>query len=213
MKTPIFYGYARVSTITQSLKNQRHEIFEYAHRNNMLIDYIFEVEISSTKNKKQRLIDCVLNKLNQGDVLIVTKLDRLGRSTIEVLQIIEEIKNKGIILHIIKDGLVIDGNISNSINDMMLTLLSGFAQMERDFISERTKSALAQRKAQGVKLGRKKGTVVKSIYDEHVEKIKDLLNKKVTISNISKIIGIGSRQSLNNYIKSRIISKYVKSNN
>jgi DNA invertase Pin-like site-specific DNA recombinase len=84
--------------------------------------------------------------------------------------------------------------------------------MERDFISERTKSALAQRKAQGIKLGRKKGTVVKSIYDEHIEKIKDLLNKKVTISNISKIIGIGSRQSLNNYVKSRIISKYVKSN-
>ncbi|MGJ0299902.1 recombinase family protein [Aliarcobacter cryaerophilus] len=212
MKNPIFYGYARVSTTTQSLKNQRHEIFEYAHRNNMLIDYIFEVEISSTKNKKLRLIDGVLNKLNQGDILIVTKLDRLGRSTIEVLQIIEEIKNKGIILHIIKDGLIIDGNISNSINDMMLTLLSGFAQMERDFISERTKSALAQRKAQGIKLGRKKGTVVKSIYDEHIEKIKDLLNKKVTISNISKIIGIGSRQSLNNYVKSRIISKYVKSN-
>ena len=203
MKTPIFYGYARVSTITQSLKNQRHEIFEYAHRNNMLIDYIFEVEISSTKNKKQRLIDCVLNKLNQGDVLIVTKLDRLGRSTIEVLQIIEEIKNKGIILHIIKDGLVIDGNISYSINDMMLTLLSGFAQMERDFISERTKSALAQRKAHGIKLGRKKGAIVKSKYDEHLDRIKVLLSKNVSVSSISKIISIGTRQSLSNYIQSR----------
>ena len=203
MKTPIFYGYARVSTITQSLKNQRHEIFEYAHRNNMLIDYIFEVEFSSTKNKKQRLIDCVLNKLNQGDVLIVTKLDRLGRSTIEVLQIIEEIKNKGIILHIIKDGLVIDGNISNSINDMMLTLLSGFAQMERDFISERTKSALAQRKAHGIKLGRKKGAIVKSKYDEHLDRIKVLLSKNVSVSSISKIISIGTRQSLSNYIQSR----------
>ena len=203
MKTPIFYGYARVSTITQSLKNQRHEIFEYAHRNNMLIDYIFEVEISSTKNKKQRLIDCVLNKLNQGDVLIVTKLDRLGRSTIEVLQIIEEIKNKGIILHIIKDGLVIDGNISNSINDMMLTLLSGFAQMERDFISERTKSALAQRKAHGIKNRRKKGAIVKSKYDEHLDRIKVLLSKNVSVSSISKIISIGTRQSLSNYIQSR----------
>ena len=155
----------------------------------------------STKNKKQRLIDGVLNKLNQGDVLIVTKLDRLGRSTIEVLQIIEEIKNKGIILHIIKDGLVIDGNISNSINDMMLTLLSGFAQMERNFISERTKSALAQKKVQGIKLGRKKGAIVKSIYDEHFNTIKSLLNKNVSVSSISKIIGIGTRQSLNNYIK------------
>lgn len=204
MRTPLFYGYARVSTSLQSLQNQRHEIFEYAHKNNILIDKIVEIEISSTKNKKERLIDETLSKLTRGDVLIVTKLDRLGRSTIEVLQIIEDIKSKGIILHIIKDSLIIDGCVSNSINDMLLTLLSGFAQMERDFISERTKSALAQRKSQGIKLGRKKGTIVKSIYDEHFEKIKTLIDKKVTVSNISKIIGIGTRQSLTNYIKSRI---------
>ena len=201
MKTPIFYGYARVSTITQSLKNQRHEIFEYAHKNNILIDKIVEVEISSNKNKNERLIDETLNKLTKGDLLIVTKLDRLGRSTIEVLQIIEDIKSKGIILHIIKDRLIIDGSVSNSVNDMLLTLLSGFAQMERDFISERTKSALAQRKSQGIKLGRKKGAIVKSIYDEHLYTIKELLDKKVTISNISKIIGVGTRQSLNNFVK------------
>ncbi|MFX4265925.1 recombinase family protein [Aliarcobacter butzleri] len=203
MKTPLFYGYARVSTSFQSLKNQRHEIFEYAHKNNILIDKIVEVEISTTKNKKERLIDETLSKLTRGDVLIVTKLDRLGRSTVEVLQIIEDIKSKGIILHIIKDGLIIDCNISNPINDMLLTLLSGFAQMEKNFISERTKSALAQRKAQGIKLGRKKGAIVKSIYDKHFDTIKDLLNKQVTVSNISKIIGFGTRQSLGCYIKSR----------
>ena len=201
MKIPLFYGYARVSTSLQSLKNQRHEIFEYAHRNNMLIDKIIEVEISSTKNKKARLIDETLSKLTRGDVLIVSKLDRLGRSTVEVLQIIEDIKLKGIILHIIQDGLLIDCNISNPINDMLLALLSGFAQMKRNFISERTKSALAQRKAQGIKLGRKKGALVKSIYDEHLNTIKELLNKKVTISNISKIIGVGTRQSLSTFIK------------
>lgn len=201
MKMPLFYGYARVSTSFQSLKNQRHEIFEYAHKNNILIDKIVEIEISSTKNKKERLIDETLSKLTRGDVLIVTKLDRLGRSTVEVLQIIEDIKLKGIILHIIQDGLIIDCNISNPINDMLLALLSGFAQMERNFISERTKSALAQRKAQGVKLGRRKGAIVKSIYDEYLHTIKELLDKKVTISNISKIIGVGTRQSLNNFVK------------
>ncbi len=201
MKMPLFYGYARVSTSFQSLKNQRHEIFEYAHKNNILIDKIVEIEISSTKNKKERLIDETLSNLTRGDVLIVTKLDRLGRSTVEVLQIIEDIKAKGIILHIIQDGLIIDCNISNPINDMLLALLSGFGQMERNFISERTKSALAQRKAQGIKLGRKKGAIVKSIYDEHLYTIKELLDKKVTISNISKIIGIGTRQSLNNFVK------------
>ena len=204
MKMPLFYGYARVSTSFQSLKNQRHEIFEYAHKNNILIDKIVEIEISSTKNKKERLIDETLSKLTRGDVLIVTKLDRLGRSTVEVLQIIEDIKAKGIILHIIQDGLIIDCNISNPINDMLLALLSGFGQMERNFISERTKSALAQRKAQGIKLGRKKGAIVKSIYDEHLYTIKELLDKKVTISNISKIIGIGTRQSLNTYVKNKI---------
>ncbi len=201
MKMPLFYGYARVSTSFQSLKNQRHEIFEYAHKNNILIDKIVEIEISSTKNKKERLIDETLSNLTRGDVLIVTKLDRLGRSTVEVLQIIEDIKAKGIILHIIQDGLIIDCNISNPINDMLLALLSGFGQMERNFISERTKSALAQRKAQGIKLGRKKGAIVKSIYDEHLYTIKELLDKKVTISNISKIISVGTRQSLNTFIK------------
>jgi len=168
-----------------------------------LLDKIIEVEMSSSKNKKERQIEDTLNQLSKGDVLIVTKLDRLGRSTIEVLQIIEDIKNKGIILHVVRDGLIVDGNVSSAVNDMMLTLLTGFAQMERNFISERTKSALAQRKAQGVKLGRKKGTIVKSKYDEKLDTIKELLNKNVSISSISKIIGIGTRQSLNNFIISR----------
>jgi DNA invertase Pin-like site-specific DNA recombinase len=200
---PLFYGYTRVSTPSQSTKNQRNEIFEYAHTQNILLDKIIEVEMSSSKNKKERQIEDTLNQLSKGDVLIVTKLDRLGRSTIEVLQIIEDIKNKGIILHVVRDGLIVDGNVSSAVNDMMLTLLTGFAQMERNFISERTKSALAQRKAQGVKLGRKKGTIVKSKYDEKLDTIKELLNKNVSISSISKIIGIGTRQSLNNFIISR----------
>lgn len=200
---PLFYGYARVSTSIQSLKNQRSEILEYAHQNNFLITEIVEIDISTSKNKKERLIDETLMKLEKGDTLIVTKLDRLGRSTIEVLQIIEEIKTKGIILHIVQDKLIVNGNMSNPINDMMLTLLSGFSQMEKNFISERTKSALAYRKSQGIKLGRKKGAIVKSKYDDYFDTINELLSKKVTISNIGKIIGIGTRQSLNNYIKSR----------
>jgi len=201
----LFYGYARVSTATQSIKNQRNEILEYAHKLDILLDRIIEVEKSSNKNKKERLIDSTLSKLNSGDTLILTKLDRLGRSTIEVLQIIEEIKHKGIILHIINDGIIVDGNNSSAINQMMLTMLTGFAQMERNFISERTKSALAQRKAMGIKLGRKKGSIVKSKYDKHLDLIKELKKKDVSISSISKIIGVGTRQSLSNFIKKKKI--------
>lgn len=195
------YGYCRVSTGVQTTENQRKEILDYAHTQKMAIDKIVEIEVSSTKNKKERLIDDTLEQLGRGDILIVTKLDRLGRSTIEVLQIIEDIKNKGIQLRIIKDGIVVDGNDTSPINQMIITLLTGFAQMERSFISERTKSALAQRKASGVKLGRQKGAIVKSKYDEHLGMIQELVSKDVSIASISKIIGVGTRQSLTTYIK------------
>lgn len=202
------YGYCRVSTGVQTTENQRKEILDYAHTKKMAIDRIVEIEVSSTKDKKERLIDETLEQLGSNDILIVTKLDRLGRSTIEVLQIIEDIKNKGIQLHIIKDGIIVDGSDTSPINQMIITLLTGFAQMERSFISERTKSALAQRKASGVKLGRQKGAIVKSKYDEHLAMIQELISKDVSISSISKIIGVGTRQSLTTYIK---IKKIVKS--
>lgn len=193
-------GYARVSTGVQTTENQRKEILDYAYRNNFKIDEIVEIEISSVKDKKIRLVDETLAKLNADDILIVTKLDRLGRSTIEVLQIIEDFKSKGIKLHIIKDGILVDSANSNPINQMMLTLLSGFAQMERSFISERTKSALEARKAQGVKLGRPSGAVVKSKFDAHKEKIIELLGYEVPIAKIVKHINVGTRQSLTEYI-------------
>jgi len=200
-------GYCRVSTGVQTTQNQRREILDYVHSKNQKLDELIEVTISSKRNTKDREIDETLSKLEKGDTLIVTKLDRLGRSTIEVLKIIEELKEKGIILQIIKDSIVVDANNSNPINTMMLTLLSGFAQMERDFISERTKSALAQRKAQGIKLGRKKGQIVKSKFDEHKEKIEELLSYGVPISKIVTQIGVGTRQSLTTYISKRGLNK------
>ncbi|WP_415406967.1 recombinase family protein [Sulfurovum sp. CS9] len=164
---------------------------------------IIETTISSKKSTKERGIDAVLERLSSGDSLIVTKLDRIGRSTIEVLQIIQDIKDKGITLYIIKDSLIVNPNDTNPITQMFLTLLSGFAQMERSFISERTKSALQARKDKGIKLGRQKGQVVSSKYDIHKEKIQELYDLGVPISKIIDYIGTGTRQSLNNYIKTR----------
>jgi DNA invertase Pin-like site-specific DNA recombinase len=75
---------------------------------------------------------------------------------------------------------------------MMLTMLSAFAQLERSFISERTKAGLAARKAQGIKLGRKKGQQVKSIYDEHREKIEELFTLGLSLKKIVQYINVGS---------------------
>lgn len=200
-------GYCRVSIEKkQTTENQKLLILDYAHSNKLTVDDIVEVSISSRKDKKSRLIDETLAKLQEHDTLLVYSLDRIGRSTIETLTIIEEIKNKGIKLVLIKDNIIIDPNNSNPMNEMMLTMLSGFAQLERSFVSERTKLGLARVKANGTQLGRKKGQQVKSIFDEHKSKISELKSLGVTNKRIHDYIQVGTAQSLGKYIKSRKIA-------
>jgi DNA invertase Pin-like site-specific DNA recombinase len=200
-------GYTRVSTEQQTNNNQKLNILEYAQRNNYKLDNIIEVKVSSRKTKDKREIDTTIEQLKKNDILLVYSLDRIGRSTIETLQIIEDIKNKGIVLVITKDNLVIDPNNTNPMNEMLLTMLSGFAQMERSFISERTKAGLEARKKQGIKLGRKKGSIGKSIFDEHRDKITELYQLGVMNTRIVEYIGVGTKASLGNYIKTREIQR------
>lgn len=200
-------GYCRVSIEKkQTTENQKLLILDYCHNQKLTVDEIVEVAVSSRKDKKFRLIDETIAKLQDGDTLLVYSLDRIGRSTIETLSIIEEIKNKGIKLILIKDNIIIDRNNSNPINEMMLTMLSGFAQLERSYISERTKLGLARVRANGTKLGRRPGVQVKSIYDIHKDKIVELKTLGVTNKRIHDYINIGTVQSLGKYIISRKIA-------
>lgn len=204
----MIYGYTRVSSDRQTTDNQKLAILEYAQANKLTLDKIVETVVSSKKNRTDREIDTVIAELSENDTLIVYSLDRLGRSTLETLQIIDDIKNKGIILVIIKDRIIIDKNNTNPMNEMLLTLLSAFAQLERSFISERTKLGLQARKDTGIKLGRKHGQQVKSMFDEHKDKIKELVQLGVTNKKIHSFIGnVGTVQSLGNYIKSRELNK------
>lgn len=204
----MIYGYTRVSTDKQTTDNQKHSILEYAHTNKLIVDKIVETTVSSKQNRELREIDSVIAELSENDTLIVFSLDRLGRSTLETLQIIEDIKNKGIKLIMIKDSIIIDKNNTSPMNMMLLTLLSAFAELERNFISERTKLGLNARKEQGIKLGRKHGQQVKSIFDEHKDKIKELVQLGVTNKKIHSFIGnVGTVQSLGNYIKTRELNK------
>ena len=200
-------GYCRVSIEKkQTTENQKLLILDYCHNQKLTVDEIVEVSVSSRKDKKFRLIDETIAKLGDGDTLLVYALDRIGRSTIETLSIIEEIKNKGIKLVLIKDNIIIDKNNSNPMNEMMLTMLSGFAQLERSYISERTKLGLARVRANGTQLGRRKGQQVKSIFDEHKEKIVELKELGVTNKRIHDYIEVGTVQSLGKYILSRKIA-------
>ena len=166
-------AYLRASTNKQDLSHQKLEILEFARSKQFDISNFIEVTISSRKTSKQRRIDELLELLHEADTLIVTELSRLGRSTAEVITLVNALIERDIRLIVIKQNLDMSKHDMNS--KIMITLFSLFAELERDMISLRTKEALSAKKAQGLTLGKPKGTIQKSKFDKDIEKIKELL--------------------------------------
>jgi DNA invertase Pin-like site-specific DNA recombinase len=204
-------AYLRTSTDKQDLDNQRLEILEYARRNDFRINDFIEISISSRKNRHLRRIDELLQKLYVGDTLIVTELSRLGRSTGEVISLIDDLMANDITVIIIKQNLILDKHQDGMQSITMVTMLSLFAQMERTMISRRTKEALAVKKSQGVILGKPKGTIQTSQFDKDRERIVDLLNLGISIRKIAlRHLQYGDPSSLHYYIKTRNLRDDVK---
>jgi DNA invertase Pin-like site-specific DNA recombinase len=197
-------AYLRTSTDKQSLNNQRLEILEYARCNDLHIDDFIQISISSRKNRRARRIEELLEILNPGDTLIVTELSRLGRSTGEVITLIDELVDNDMTIFIVKQNLKIDKQQDDIQSIAMITMLSLFAQMERTMISRRTKEALAAKKAQGVVLGKPKGTIQNSQFDKDRERIIELLNFGVSIRKIAlEHLKYGDPSSLHYYVQTR----------
>ncbi len=197
-------AYTRASTGTQDVKNQRHEILEYGHREGLPVDEFIEVTISSRQNSRKRRIEELQEKLDRGDLLIVTELSRLGRSTGEVILLINQLVADGVNITVIKQNLRLGEGLEDMTAKVMVTLLALFAEIERDFISQRTKEALAAKKAQGVTLGKPKGTIQSSMYDKDKDRIQELLSLGVPQSRIVEThLGYGTTKSLSYYIRTR----------
>ena len=127
----------------------------------------------------------MFSTLRKGDVVVVSELSRLGRSTLQILEIMKEAKEKGIAVHAVKGAWTLNGSMESKI---VLTMLAMIAEIERDLISERTKEGLRARKAAGVTLGRPKGPG-KSKLDQHRDEIFALLNNGSTKTFIAKKYG------------------------
>ena len=194
-------SYIRVSTNTQDVKNQRYEILEYARTHDLTIDRFIEIEISSRKDRKQRRIDEILQELSPGDTLVVSELSRLGRSTGEVIELVNELVRKKVRFVAIKQNLSIS-NGHDMTSKIIVTLFGLMAELERDLISMRTREALAALKAQGKVLGRPKGSLGKSKLDGREDEISRLLRSKVSKAAIARITGV-SWLTLDRFIKSR----------
>lgn len=159
--------YLRVSTEDQNLENQEIPLVEYCKRMNY--DYkIFREKESTRKTRpiQWALYNSLLKK--EFDVLVVYKFDRWARSTKELIEHIEHLLEKGIIIFSYSDNV----DLNTSMGRAMFTIISAFAQLERDIISERTKAGLRAAVAKGKKLGRprKKRGYVKQGEDSHSNK-------------------------------------------
>jgi DNA invertase Pin-like site-specific DNA recombinase len=194
-------AYLRTSTDKQDLNNQKLEILEWARNKDLKIDGFVEISISSRKTKKQRRIEEVLELLADSDTLIVTELSRLGRSTAEVIELVNELVARNIRVIILKQNLDISQHDMSS--KIVVTLFSLFAELERDLISLRTKEALAAKKQQGKTLGKPKGTIQKSKFDADLDHIKALLKLGLSVRKIATLLGYNNHLALNTYINKR----------
>ncbi|MBY0461829.1 MAG: recombinase family protein [Alphaproteobacteria bacterium] len=194
-------AYLRASTDKQDLNHQKLELLEYARKKSLSIDEFIEITISSRRTSKQRRIDELLERLDEDDTLMVTELSRLGRSTSEVLTLVNSLALRNVRVIILKQNL--DVSKHDMTSKANLTLFSLFAELERDFISLRTKEALASKKRQGQVLGKPKGTIQKSKFDNNVDKIKELLGYGLSMRKIAKVLGYTNHIALNTYVNKR----------
>ena len=179
-------SYIRVSTNKQDLESQELEILKYCSDNKIFIDKTLKVEISTRKSQEARKIKELKNLLQDGDLLITTELSRLGRSMVEVINLVLELTNKGVQILFLRQKELsnFDGGV---LSKLILAIYAYLAESEREFISLRTKAGLEKAKAKGKKLGRRFGTQ-NSSFDKDIDKIKMLLEQGLTIRSIWKLL-------------------------
>lgn len=190
-------GYIRVSSNKQTLEHQRFEIENFAKREGIKIDEWIEEKISSRKALDKRKLGELLNELKENDILITCEISRLGRSLLEVMKILETCLNKNCQVWTLKENY----RLGNDIQSKVLAFAFGLAaEIERQLISERTKSSLANIKASGKKLGRPFNAETKKLkLAKNQKQIQKLLAQGISKTKIAKIFNV-ERATLRRYM-------------
>lgn len=189
------YGYIRVSTDRQTVENQRFEILQFCKKNSLKIDSWIEETISGTLTPEKRELGNLLSHIKKDDLIICSELSRLGRTLFMIMSILNLLMEKGARIWTIKDNY----RLGDDIQSKVLAFAFGLsAEIERNLISQRTKEALALKKAQNIKLGRPKGRKNNIHLLDGLEfHVKKMHNCGISINKISKILGV-SRNTVRN---------------
>ena len=196
------YGYIRVSSDKQTVENQRFEISRFCEREGMKIDDWIEETISGTKSYDKRRLGWLLRKTKKNDIIVCSELSRLGRNLFMIMEILNICMTKECRVWTIKDNY----RLGDDIQSKVLAFAFGLsAEIERNLISQRTKEALARRRAEGVVLGRPKGK--KTAPEKHklfgkVVLIGELLRSGVSQRKIAKICKV-DRSTLTRFMREK----------
>ncbi len=195
----MIYGYIRVSSDKQTVENQRFEINNFCEKNEMKIDGWIEETISGTKAYNKRQLGILLKRVTKDDLIICAELSRLGRNLFMIMEILNICMTKECRVWTIKDNY----RLGEDIQSKVLAFAFGLsAEIERNLISQRTKEALARKRAEGVILGRPKGKKTdETKYKLYKKKnlIIELLNAGISHRKIAKICKV-DRNTLHRFI-------------
>ena len=199
-KKVMIYGYIRVSSDKQTVENQRFEINNFCKKEKLTINGWIEETISGTKSYNKRELGKLLKSVQKGDLIICAELSRLGRNLFMIMEILNICMTKECRVWTIKDNY----RLGDDIQSKVLAFAFGLsAEIERNLISQRTKEALARKKAEGIVLGRPKGRKsAPEKYKLHGKKslIEELLKAKISKRQIAQICK-ADRNTLDRYIK------------
>lgn len=180
-------AYLRVSTGKQHLENQKEEIIRYASSKELTIDRWMEEVVSGKMSQNSRKLGKLIKNLKSGDVLIVTEISRLSRSLHEIMLIMKHCIDAGVVIHSTKERYIFD----DSLNSKVLSFAFGLAaEIEHKLISQRTREALAVRKANGQHIGRTHGSdyLFREVVKKKMEII-DCIKDGLTLKEICLKLG------------------------
>lgn len=189
-------GYLKTSMDRQDIRGQ--SILEFAEREGIAVSRF--IEMPATVTKKKRIAN-LLAQLGTGDTLIVSELNRIGRSVGQIIRTVEALIKEKIRFIAIKEGIWLDEE-RNAETQVMVRMFMLLADTDRELVIEHTKEGLSTARDKGKKLGRPKGSLGSSRLDSRTGEIKRLLSSGVSMASIAKIMGV-SRGTLNHFVRSR----------
>ena len=201
-------AYLRVSTTEQDLEKNKADILFLANEKDLGKVLFVEETVSGKVPWKKRKIANVLDELTEGDNLLVSELSRIGRSMLEVMEVLSIAMQKKINVYSVKGPWQLDNSLQSKIMAMVFSMAS---EIERDLIAKRTKEALQAKKAAGVQLGRPKGPG-KSKLDAFRPEIEALLNNGATQKFIAQRYG-STEATLHNWLKKHELLKNKSTQN